>query len=187
MVPPNCKFEVDDVEQDWAYSEKFDFIHSRMMMGALDNIPRFIDQAFANLTPGGILEMSSVTWPAKLNDGEWPKNSAHKLWMESISEALAKIGRKAECAREYKDQMIAAGFVNVVERVYIWPCNRWPKDARLKELGMWELENTEKGLEAISLGLFTRVLGWTALEVQMFILKVRAEFRDTTIHAYYEV
>ena len=122
-----------------------------------------------------------------LNDGEWPKDSAHVKWGELVTEAASKIGRRTDCARLYKDQLIAAGFVNVVEKRYIWPCNKWPKDKAMKELGMWELENILRGLEAISMGLFTRILGWTAQEVEMFIIKVKAESKDTRIHAYYEV
>jgi hypothetical protein len=37
-----------------------------------------------------------------------------------VTEALAKIGRRSDCSRLYKDQMIAAGFVNVVETKYLW-------------------------------------------------------------------
>jgi hypothetical protein len=33
--------------------------------------------------------------------------------------------------------MIAAGFTNVVETKYFWPLNKWPKDKKLKELGMY--------------------------------------------------
>ncbi len=43
------------------------------------------------------------------------------LWAEGI----AKMGRDAECARKYKAQMIAAGFVNVTETVYIVPNNQY--------------------------------------------------------------
>jgi hypothetical protein len=36
-------------------------------------------------------------------------------------EACEKVGRSATCAQLYKEQMIAAGFTNVVETKYIWP------------------------------------------------------------------
>lgn len=32
--PPNCVFEVDDILRDWTWSEPFDLIHLRMMLGA---------------------------------------------------------------------------------------------------------------------------------------------------------
>ena len=34
-VPPNLSFEIDDIEEPWTFTKKFDFIHSRMMVGSL--------------------------------------------------------------------------------------------------------------------------------------------------------
>ncbi len=102
-------------------------------------------------------------------------------------EACVKIGRKADCARFYKAQMEAAGFVDVTEVKRIWPGNRWPKDKRLKEVGMWALENMESGLESLSAALFTRVLGWTKEALDVFLVDVRKEMRDTRVHAYWDM
>jgi hypothetical protein len=33
--------------------------------------------------------------------------------------------------------MEEVGLTGVEERCFIWPINTWPKDARLKRLGMW--------------------------------------------------
>lgn len=41
------------------------------------------------------------------------------------------------------------------------------------------------GLEAISLGLFTRVLGWSREEVDVFLIDVRKDIKNTKIHCYY--
>jgi hypothetical protein len=30
-VPPNVQFEIDDLEEPWNFSRKFDYIHSRIM------------------------------------------------------------------------------------------------------------------------------------------------------------
>jgi hypothetical protein len=36
FVPPNCRFEVDDITQDWTYpNDHFDFIHVRAMIGCI--------------------------------------------------------------------------------------------------------------------------------------------------------
>jgi len=35
-VPPNCKFEIDNINKDWTYpKETFDFIHIRAMTGCV--------------------------------------------------------------------------------------------------------------------------------------------------------
>lgn len=40
-MPPNCRFEVDDVNNDWTYAvDHFDFIHVRSLTGC---VPDFVD------------------------------------------------------------------------------------------------------------------------------------------------
>jgi len=46
LVPPNVKFEVDDVENTWVYSTKFDYIHCRSMAGSIRDWPKLMQQAF---------------------------------------------------------------------------------------------------------------------------------------------
>ena len=46
-VPPNLKFEVDDVEKEWLWApDSFDFIHSRAMIGSIRNWQRYLEQAY---------------------------------------------------------------------------------------------------------------------------------------------
>jgi hypothetical protein len=44
-VPVNCRFEVDDIENDWTWTEPFDFIFSRMMVGSFANWDNFMNEA----------------------------------------------------------------------------------------------------------------------------------------------
>jgi hypothetical protein len=39
-------FYVDDIEEDWTYTEPFDFIYVRMLTGALTDWPKFFMQSF---------------------------------------------------------------------------------------------------------------------------------------------
>jgi trans-aconitate methyltransferase len=41
QVPPNCEFLIDDCEQDWIFHNQFDYIHTRAMVAAVKNWPRF--------------------------------------------------------------------------------------------------------------------------------------------------
>jgi hypothetical protein len=119
-------------------------------------------------------------------------------------ESAKSLGRFSNSAESYKAQMITAGFENVVELQYKWPQNRWPVDRKLKEIGMlpsmkshrqaefltrmegmWTLENFTTGLSGLSMALFTRGLGWTAKELEVFLVDVRKDMRDTKIHTYY--
>ena len=51
------------------------------------------------------------------------------------------LGRYSNSAESYKAQMEAAGFENAVEIVNKWPQNRWPRDPKYKEIGMWNDAN----------------------------------------------
>ena len=45
-VSPNTKFEIDDIEAPWNYTQKFDFIVGRYLMLGMKNYKRVIEQAF---------------------------------------------------------------------------------------------------------------------------------------------
>jgi hypothetical protein len=85
---------------------------------------------------------------------------------------------------ELRKMIDAAGFEDVHESDYMWPENPWPKDKKLREIGMWTLENVNGGLEDLSMALYTRVLGWTRQEVEAFLPGVRRGIRDRSMHTY---
>ena len=69
------------------------------------------------------------------DDNSLPANSAIKKWVDTIVKASTDAGHPMVAA-SYKSLLEAAGFVNVVDVKYKWPQNRWPKDPKLKEIGM---------------------------------------------------
>ena len=36
-VPPNCLFEVDDIQKEWTWKDPFDYIHLRQLLGAFED------------------------------------------------------------------------------------------------------------------------------------------------------
>lgn len=46
LVPPNVKFEVDDLEEEWVYSTKFDYIHVRYLACSIRDWPKLMQQCF---------------------------------------------------------------------------------------------------------------------------------------------
>ena len=63
--------------------------------------------------------------------------------------------------------MLEAGFVDVQETVFKIPLNGWPKDTRLKHVGMLWQRNLLDGLSGFSLGMFSRFMGKTAEEIEV--------------------
>jgi hypothetical protein len=56
-VPPNYRFEVDDVEDGWRYEHKFDHIHGRFLVLCFKDSAAVFKKAFDALSPGGYFEM----------------------------------------------------------------------------------------------------------------------------------
>ena len=117
-VPPLCKFLIDDVESDWMYDEAFDFIHGRGRGGAIQNWPRYYEQVYRHLKPLGWIEQQEYeTWHQ--SDDETMHDCPNvKQWQEVLIETAEKSGKKLRIAKEQKQHMINAGFVNVSEEVY---------------------------------------------------------------------
>ncbi|KAG9238025.1 S-adenosyl-L-methionine-dependent methyltransferase [Amylocarpus encephaloides] len=182
--PPNVKFQIDDAEDLWTYSHKFDFIYSRVLMGSLQNWVQYFMQAFENLTPGGYIETTDVCFPIRSDDGTLKPDSALAQWSDLILEASAKIGRAINSAELYHGQMQEAGFVDIVENVDFWPLNQWMEDPKYKEIGIRNTENLVSGISGLSMALFTRVHGWSMEEVEVFLVNVRKDIMDTSIHSY---
>jgi hypothetical protein len=46
FVPPNVKFEVDDVESEWVHDAKFDWIFCRYMAASIFEWPKLVGNIF---------------------------------------------------------------------------------------------------------------------------------------------
>ncbi|KAK7429436.1 hypothetical protein QQZ08_004028 [Neonectria magnoliae] len=49
LVPPNCKFEIDDLEKEWTWKIPFDYVFSRMMTGSFASPEAMTKKVFENL------------------------------------------------------------------------------------------------------------------------------------------
>ncbi|PHH74341.1 hypothetical protein CDD83_4581 [Cordyceps sp. RAO-2017] len=187
FVPPNVSFYIDDIEDDWTFTYKFDLVYARMLTASISDWPRFFQQSFENLNPGGWIEILDVHLQLKSDDGTIPENCAVAKWGDYMLEAAAKLNRPLDSMTFYKQQLEAVGFSNVTQNLYKWPTNSWPKDPKFKELGMWTYENLGNGASGLSMALFTRALGWKSEEVEVFLVNVRKQMRDRSIHAYWPI
>jgi len=118
-VPPNVKFQIDDVEADWAYppNEPFDFIRLRAMGGSIANWPRLFKQAYDHLLPGGWIELSDFEAWASTDDGSLPEDSSYAEFQRRLDEASVKFGKKMNIAPHHKQALMDAGFHSVVEHI----------------------------------------------------------------------
>jgi len=185
-VPANCRFEVDDAEDVWVFNDKFDYIHSRFMIAAFSDWPKVFRSCYDNLNPGGWVEFQEYYVEFQCID-DTLSGTALERWNNLILEATGKLRRNGRAAAKFRSQLLAAGFVDVVERKFALPGNAWAKGEREKMLGLMQMTNILDGLQGMSLQLFTRVLGWNAEAVELFLVDVRKDLRNRDIHFYYVV
>jgi hypothetical protein len=159
--------------------------------------------AYAALKPGGYFEMQDIFFKLSSID-DTIKDTAIQKWMIKIVEAAAILGGKDWlCTQKYCEWFKEVGFVDVVEKQFAWPSNTWPKGKKQKEMGYTMMANSLQGLSAVSMAVLTRAFGWSAEEVEVYLVNVRRDIQDSkfffsvevetllmkleSIHAYYPV
>ena len=81
--------------------------------------------------------------------------------------------------------MESAGFENIVVQEFQIPIGAWPTDLKLKKIGRFQLVAMRDGIEALSLALWTRYLGWTEENVQVYLASVRHELKQGASRCYW--
>ncbi|KAF2013866.1 S-adenosyl-L-methionine-dependent methyltransferase [Aaosphaeria arxii CBS 175.79] len=183
-VPPNVRFEVDDIESGWAYSGPFDYIFCRALACAVGDWPKLVRQAYANVRPGGWAEFQDFDMSFYSEDDSYSNESDTAKFMRLLREATrgAGAGKEASPGPRLEQWVRDAGFENIVHQKIKLPLGPWPKDTRQKEVGLFNLSQTLDGLEAFSMRLFTSVLKWEPLEVEVLCAKVRKELKTKDAH-----
>lgn len=185
-VPANCRFEVDDAEDDWIYSpsRKFDYVHLRLMFHTFTNHRRVIDSALEHLRPGGWMEWQDYYAEIQCVD-DTMKGTALERWNKLYVEGGKKLGRDMLAPRRYKGMMEAAGFTNVTEERLVIPGNAWPRGKDQKKLGLWQMTNFLDGIHAVTMTIFTKGLGMAREEVELLLVDVRNDIKNLGVHFYF--
>lgn len=198
--------------EPWEYSQKFDFIHTRVTAGCWNSFQTQVaEQALETLEPGGWFESHEYDADFSCDDGTLNPHGAMMIWSQNMISAGEAVGRPMCFGKELKRIYQEVGFVDVTERVFKIPTNPWAKDEKLKELGrLWEW-NYARGVSAFSYGLFNRAFQMTREQIevssdvtlllllcfmplqplanalglpQVSLVDVRRELSDTRVHAY---
>ncbi|KAK5653715.1 hypothetical protein OQA88_8746 [Cercophora sp. LCS_1] len=185
-VPPNLKFEVDDVESPWTHAAPFDYIFCRYMFACIAEWPKLTTSVFENLNPGAWAEFQDFDLMYYSEDGTLTDQHPTKFWVSKLLELADGIGRIGSPGPRQEQWMKDAGFTNVVSKRVRLPIGPWPRDPQLKEIGILNLAQVLDGLEAFSLRLLIDVAGMSAEEVGVLLAKVRAEVKDPNIHMQFD-
>jgi SAM-dependent methyltransferase len=184
-VPPNIQFEIDDVEDEWAYGRnKFDFIHARNLLLAIRNWDRLVQKSFSHLNPGGYLEVSGTWLHPSSDDNTIPEDSAYAEFFRVMRRIGDEIDAPVDAPLTWKSRMQNAGFEDVQECIFKVPTSPWPKDPRLKKVGAFDLVNFEEGARGFMMRGFTQILGGSKDEAEVLIARARSEARNRHMHSF---
>ncbi|KAF4975218.1 hypothetical protein FDECE_18592 [Fusarium decemcellulare] len=186
-IPANCVFEVDDFEDQWVYKKPFNFIHARELEGCISDDKRFFQQAFENLVSGGIVELQAQRGCFMSDDGTIEKATNAQRWADDLVETSEKFGKGIDCAHQWKEGLIQAGFVDVHQEVRKIPIGAWPKDPLLKEVGKYQVIQSTQAIESYTPKLLDKALGWPMEEIQVLMAQAKKELHDRSIHLYLPV
>jgi hypothetical protein len=139
------------------------------------------------------------------DDGSHLKATNFLIAIENVHESSKLFGKDMTSSSTWKDRIAKAGFINVKEDVYKvcfpsqgtgtlpllteikLPQGPWPKDPKLKELGRYHQVNMLEAMPPYTYALFTRMLGWSRVEIEALLAAIRKELCDTSHHLYTKV
>ena len=183
-IPPNCRFEVADAEEeDWNFSEQFDFIHGRALVTCFKNPRSVVERIYKNLAPGGYFELQDPCLPLRCDDGTL-EGTALAEWNRLMYEGMLQIGKDLKENLSYGQYMRDVGFEDVVETHTACAFNTWPKGDKNKLLGALSMHNLLEGVDSMSRALFTRVFGWSADRLEEFLVQVKEDLKNRKVHVY---
>ncbi|KAK8015429.1 hypothetical protein PG990_008725 [Apiospora arundinis] len=201
----NVEFIRDDVEDEWVFSHKFDYIHSRMNFSCFDNPKGVMEQAFQFLNPGGWIEYLDAESQVVSMDGTAEGKLLYsnpdivhctrpnkyigttiQKWGQLIAQGLASRGRDPHVAKQYKGWLRDIGFVDIIERKMPSTQGGWAKNPRLKLSGRYFERDVYDGVKGISFRIL-RAAGIPAEEIESIADQVRIDLLNPHIHTYWPV
>ena len=64
------------------------------------------------------------------------------------------------------------------------PIGVWPRNQKMKSIGLYNRSMIYDGLHGISMGPFTRGLKWTPEQVELYLISVRKSLLDSSVHSF---
>lgn len=181
-VPPNCRFVVEDAEDDWEHDDKFSYIHARAVLSCFADPSVVIRKAFNALEPGGYIEFQDHMAPFEFVEPP-PEDSALAQWNQLSIEASIKGGRPWNNSKNYARWMREAGFVDVEEHKVWVPCGTFVEDPKLRKMGLYHVTNMMQGIDGMTTRNLSR-LGWKPEESKVLAARAIAELREGRVKPF---
>ncbi|KAK1973547.1 hypothetical protein LZ30DRAFT_827928 [Colletotrichum cereale] len=191
-VPPNCKSQIDDIEQEWTRpADYFDFIHIRNLEGYVSDWQALYQRAFECTKPGGYIEIKEFDIqcrsqpPGVTLDDKHPFNT----WPKYLLGAAGKLGKVRLQCRDHgiAKNLELAGYVDVVEKRWPVPVGPWAKDLLLRAVGAGTLDQLDQSLEGFGTFLLKEVMGREYAEILVFVSEFQKALKDSKAQPVFDL
>jgi hypothetical protein len=139
-----------------------------------------------HLKPGGYVEFQDVYFPSVCNDPAKTDESIFIKYNHDLIEGTRRVGLDFQATLKWKEQLEAAGFVDVHSRWVNWPVGPWAKHRKNKIIGKFTHADFTSGLD-MTRPIFQGVLGKSKEEVDSLFADVRKELDEQKIHLFQKV
>lgn len=187
--PSNCTFVREDAEEVWVFDKLFDYIHLRMMFSAFVDPKGMIRKIYDNLKPGGWVEYQDQVIESVPADDSMRERlaktagvEAQRLWAKGFA-AIPGFSREVLSPKHYKEWLIEAGFVDVVEHVVLCPASPWHTETKQKHLGFVAAQLLNKAMENSP-----KILAYAGLNEDQsaaLVRRCREELEDPGYRVYF--
>ncbi|KAK0702802.1 S-adenosyl-L-methionine-dependent methyltransferase [Lasiosphaeris hirsuta] len=182
-MPPNVHFIIDDMEDTWLAGDGFDFVHLRNVVPILKSPVTVLRNIYANLKPGGWVELQDVDGKVHTDDASIPPNWSLSLFCDLLTQAFAAFGTDANAAERGRAYMEVAGFVNVRHHAIKLPYGPWARDRTLRVVGEYYRIACEEMFPVVG-AMHLPMLGWSQIEAEVLFARCRSAMKDPKVHAY---
>lgn len=171
-VPPNCRFQTCDIEENWTFQHQFDFIYARAITCSLLNPRAIFEYALQHLAPGGWFEIHEIYPWCPDHDST---SDAYSQWRRFWADGLRAQGRHPDLVQKLPAMLADAGFVSIETMEYDFNSGEVASESWLARHADYNLES----LEGMSLRPLIAGLGWSTERVQVLLAHVRISMQSS--------
>ncbi|KEF54983.1 uncharacterized protein A1O9_08635 [Exophiala aquamarina CBS 119918] len=187
LVPPNCSFEIDDIEQTWSWpKDSFDFIHLREPLFCIRDWDRLFTQMYTHLRPGGWVEIACTYMRPVRKGGRLAVNSEFTRACDQLMQASEAFGTSSRFPPHLAADLRNKGFVNIVENVFETPTTPYAATEVEQKIGLLEMLSLEFGTPSIGLRMMERSFGWSKEQTETQLSTFKKGARTLRRGAYFQ-
>jgi len=139
----------------------------------------------SHLKPGGYIEFQELEYWPYSDDDTLTSETPYALrdYIRYMEAGLRAYGSELHAIRTLADELKEVGFDDVQTTTHKAPVGLWPLDRRLRLCGFFLKTAVTDGLRGVSRRPLM-ALGWTQLQIEMFLVDVRKALSNQNIHCY---